>query len=302
MRARQDRTVAAWNAAAGLEWRRARARSTNAARRSSFVLMGCLMLTGCQVNDGGVGGGSSTEAGTSSTAGGDGTTAGVDASTSPSSSMSESGMMVDPCADPQVIPPPPVDCSGADGVLTETVILDAVGGDPSILEGVVRVEGAIRIGGTALTNLDFMACVQEVTGDVTIFDNDQLTSLDGLWSLTEVGGGIAFSQNDAVEVFDGLPNMVRLVSGLVVRENASLQRLDGFHRLERIEGSVSITENPLLERIDGLIGWTSYAGEVALGSNPLLCESSVAAVFACIVEPAEPPPSWCQLAPCYAGC
>jgi len=213
--------------------------------------------------------------------------------------------MIDPCEDPQVIPPPPVDCSEATGVLNGSVLIDA-GDDPSILEGVVRVEGSLRIYDTALTNLDFMACVQEVTEDVTIVDNDALTDVQGLWSLTTIGTDFIFSQNDAIEVFDGLPHLEEIVGYFVLGQNASLRRIDGFHRLERIRmfiapddanhgGDLLIEENPVLERIDGLIGLRGVDCGFRVDDNPMLCQSAVQPVIDCLEHGPEST-GWCGLA------
>jgi hypothetical protein len=254
-----------------------------------------LMSTGCP-DDGGPAGPPATAQGT--TSGGPAVTSGVDGSSTMPIGMTGT-VEVDPCEDSQVIPPPPVDCSGADGVLMQSVLIEDGGDDPSILEGVVRVEGAIRVNRTELTDLDFMACVQEVTGDVTIFGNEQLTNVDGLWSLAELTDFV-FSQNDAIEVFDGLPNVSVIPGSVVIRENASLQRLEGFHGLEHLQGmgvdpqtgetiggSLVIQENPVLQRIDGLLGLRT-AARFLVGGNEMLCVSSYQSVGACTELPEDP--------------
>jgi len=285
----------------------------------SLLLLALPILGGCVVpksvgnGDGsGTGTGAATSEGASamsldeSASGGLGTT---------SQGTSESGSMLDPCEDPQVVPPPPpVDCSGAAAVIQGTVVIEEGGDDPSILEGVVRVEGALRIHGTELTDLDFMACVEHVGADVTIFDNDQLVDVGGLWSLSEIGTDFVFSQNDAIEAFDGLPNVVVMQGSVIVRENASLQRLDGFHRLERLEGmgtdeegnpvggNVLIQINPVLERIDGLLGLKVIHGMfAAYGDNLALCCDSVEAVEECVeVGPTPLPPNVDPVGLCVA--
>lgn len=284
--------------------------------RSSVLLLALPILGGCVIPEP-VGGavstsdGSGTGPGTmeASTSEGPGATS-LDESMSGGSTTStpgasESGEPLGPCDDPQVIPPPPVDCTGVDGVIEGSVLIGEGGtDDPSILEGVRRVEGAIWINRTDLTNLDFMACVEEVGADVTIFGNEQLTDVSGLWSLTSVQDFV-FSSNDAIEVFDGLPNLVAIDGSVVVRENASLRRLDGFHRFvgldglgveprtgETIGGNLTIQENPVLERIDGMIGMLVIHGRLQITNNPKLCISSAISVVTCIEDPAEPPPTW----------
>jgi hypothetical protein len=282
-------------------------------RSINALILGSVLLAlgGCSDDTGAVDGSGSATAGEPTTSGGPDTTSEAESSSSTSLGASESGVMVDPCDDPQVVPAPPVDCSEANGFIDGDVSIGA-GDDPSILEGVTRVSGSIQIHGTSLTNLDFMACVQEVGADVTIVGNDQLSNVDGLWSLTSLRIFV-FSRNDALEVFDGLPNVSVIPGQIIVRENASLQRIDGFHRLVAIEplgvdpgtgeaigGHLVIQQNPVLVSIDGLVGLREIHGLLSLASNPMLCGGSVVSVTSCIEVPATPPPSWCMLEP--QGC
>jgi hypothetical protein len=200
-------------------------------------------------------------------------------------------------------PPPGPDCSGATTVIDGSVIIEDGGDTPAALEGVIEVTGAVRINRTAETNLDFMACLQTVGADVTIFGNEQLTNVDGLWSLTSIGTDFVFSQNNALVDFNGLPNVAQLVDNLVMRENASLQTITGFNSLVGINGSVNemgemqggnitIQENPVLEDINGLGEVLVVNGVFAVNNNPMLCMSSVNCVGTGIVQPAIPPDTW----------
>jgi len=204
------------------------------------------------------------------------------------------------------LPKAPVDCSTAKGVIDGSVIIDEDNPqDIAMLEGVVEVTGSIRLSGLDVADLNFMACVQTVGGDVTIFDNDSLTNIDGLWSLESIGTDFVFSQNDAIVDFNGVPNVVQLVNNLIIRENASLERITGFHSLvgingsgtdpdtgETIGGNITIQENPVLRNIDGLVGLLVVNGTLAINNNPMLCQSSVACVGLGIVQPAVPPDDW----------
>jgi hypothetical protein len=180
--------------------------------------------------------------------------------------------------------------------------------DPSILEGVRRVEGSLRIDRTTLTNLDFMGCLEEVTGDVMIYGNDALTNVDGLWSLRSIGTDFVFGHNDALTDFDGLPNVETMVGSVVVDGNASLEVITGFHSLVGLEGetiydpnygeevtrggSLWIRSNPALRSIDGLGRLVLLRGIFAVNHNPSLCISSVNCVGTGIVVPETPPGSW----------
>ena len=111
-------------------------------RATSAPCLVMLVLTGCTSNvvpglEGSATGASESTSATTSS----GATSEADGASTTPLGMSETGMPVEPCDDPQAIPPPPVDCSGATGVLEQSVIIEDGGDDPSILEGVVRVEG-----------------------------------------------------------------------------------------------------------------------------------------------------------------
>lgn len=182
-----------------------------------------------------------------------------------------------------------------------SVILEE-GSDPSILEGVRHVEGSIIINRTDLTNLDFMGCVEGVTGDVVIFGNDALTNVDGLWRLRSIGKNFVFSSNDALTDFDGLPNVITLLGTLMIHDNASLEVITGFHSLVELEakmgawellgGNLSIRSNPVLRSMDGLGGLMMVGGVFAVTQNPSLCISSINCVGAGIVDPDTIPEDW----------
>ncbi len=170
--------------------------------------------------------------------------------------------------------------------------------DPSVLAGVVRVEGDVVVNGTTLTDLDFMACLREVTGAVQIFGNAQLTDVDGLWSL-RAAGDLVFAQNTALTDFDGAPNLER-IDNLVMNANTALTQVSGFHSLLQIESNATIRDNDVLTNIDGLGGLTYLGGVFAVTANPLLCASSFECVGNHIVEPKMqmPPPFPPELAEC----
>jgi hypothetical protein len=270
----------------------------------SGLLLAPLALAGCPSDDTGSTATETTEPGTTTGDDTTGTTAAVDSSSSDGGSSS-SGEPPAECPPRAEVPPAPVDCAGANGVIDTSVIIDETGmTDPSILEGVITVNGSIRISRTELTDLNFMACVRSVTGDITIFDNDMLTNVDGLWSVEDIGTDFVFSQNDALTDFNGLPNITKLINNLVMRENGALTRVSGFNNLvgidgmgldpegNQIGGNITIQENPVLTSVEGLIGVLVVNGVFSVSNNPMLCLSSVVCVGEAIVQPATPPDSW----------
>ena len=272
--------------------------------------MSVLVGMGCASSRPDLEGGSGTEDGESTAVGTTGGTGTGTSSSSGSGALDESTTAEEPeppsCHDPRPIPPSRFDCSGADGVIPTSVIIEG-DDDPSILAGVRRVEGSIHIDRTDLTNLDFMGCVEEVTGEVTIFGNDALTNVDGLWNLRSIGTSFGFSSNDALTDFDGLPNVMMLNGTLMIHDNASLEVITGFHGLVGLlgepfidgngqdafgGGNLSIRSNPVLRSVDGLGRLVVLEGTFAVNHNPSLCISSVDCVGEGIVQPETPPESW----------
>jgi hypothetical protein len=271
------------------------------------LLLAPLALAGCPAGDDtGLEGTETGEPSTTTTTTGDdttGTTAVAESSTGPGEESTGDPPLECPARPP--IPEAPVDCSMAKGVVTGSVIIDADGMQtPDELEGVVEVTGSIIISETDLTDLNFMACVRVVGGEITIFNNDALTNVDGLWSMEEIGTDFIFSGNDAITDFNGLPNVAKLINNLQIRENNAMTAVTGFHSLVGIDGSgldpmgnqiggnITIQENAVLEHIDGLIGVLVANGVVAISNNPRLCISSIICVIEGILQPAEPPASW----------
>lgn len=254
-------------------------------RTMSALLSVPLALAGCD-------GGNEDDTTTTTTGEDSGSTTGTDPTTT---SADESTTGTPPgaaCEEEQVVPEPPVDCTGAKGVIDTSVIIEEDGDDPSILEGVVRVEGSIRINRIDAADLNFMACVQEVTGDVTIFGNENLTNVDGLHGLTTIGTDFIFSENTAITEFGGLPNVQTIERNLIMKNNDSLTSVSGFHSLVGIEGNLTIQNNDALLSIDGLGGLAVVNGVLAITANPSLCISSVICVGEGILQPAVPPETW----------
>lgn len=274
--------------------------ATSERAAAAWAVVGALLLGACDTSEGDeTTAGTTTTGPTSDTEQGPpsgSTDTGSDTSTDPSadsgSDTTDPPPPNDACQVPVELPPAPVDCAGARGVIDHDVFIDPQGSDPSVLEGIRRIEGSLSISGIAGTDLAFMACLQEVTGDVKIFDNDQLTDVSGLWSLTTIGTDFIFSDNDGITTFDGLPNATVVPRNVVMKNNALLQAITGFHQLEEVGDNLIIQQNNSLLHVDGLGRLRTVGGVFAITANPQLCISSVNCVGLGITDPAVPPPSW----------
>lgn len=191
---------------------------------------------------------------------------------------------------------PPTSCAGVDGVLRGSVSIGSGGDDPSVLEGIRRVEGSVVVEGTDLSDLDFMSCVEEIGGDLRLVDNDSLVSVAGLWSVSSLEGAFVLSGNDALEIFDGLPNL-KAVGGvgqgdLILEDNTALVEITGFLSLVGVNRDFIIRRNPVLTHIAGLEGVRVIGAHLEILDNPSLCRCSILCMANGIVMPAVPPDDW----------
>ncbi|MEX1364106.1 MAG: hypothetical protein AB1Z98_13345 [Nannocystaceae bacterium] len=224
-----------------------------------------------------------------------------------SETAADTGAVPTDCQEEREVPPSPFDCTGVDGVLEGSVIIDDTpeSDDPSMLEGISVVTGSIQLNTTDLTNLDFMGCVTEVGGEINIFDNDMLTNVDGLHNVTSIGTQFVFSNNDGLVDFNSLPNIQQMATTLAFRGNGALEHISGFHSLvgitanvtdpdgnPAVTGSINIQQNPVLLDVDGLGGLRVVGGIFAINNNPMLCVSSPICVGEGITVPAIPPDEW----------
>lgn len=207
-------------------------------------------------------------------------------------SADSTGPLPPSCNEEQPIPEPPMDCAGVDGVLSDNLFIDEENPDISVLEGIARIEGSFRINRMPFTDLNFLTCLREVTGDITIFGNEALTDVSGLHNIELVGTDFVFSENNAITDFHGLPNLIKIDRNLILKNNAALTTITGFHSLVGIEGNLTIQFNDVLEDVNGLGGLQLVGETLAITNNPALCLSSVDCVGDGIVQPATPPPEW----------
>ncbi|MCX4245097.1 receptor L domain-containing protein [Paraliomyxa miuraensis] len=164
--------------------------------------------------------------------------------------------------------------------------------DLSALDGVRAVEGELQVNRTNFTNLDFLGCIEEVGGELTIFGNTALIDVSGLDRLRHAGASLVFSENTAITELSGIGALTQIDGSLVIQGNARLQELSGMASVHTIGGALTIRENDSLLHIDGLRGLRTLGTLFAVTHNPSLCISSVNQVGVGITNPAEPGDNW----------
>lgn len=164
--------------------------------------------------------------------------------------------------------------------------------DLAALDGVRAVEGELQVNRTSFTTLDFLGCIEEVGGELTIFGNAALVDVSGLDQLRHAGASVVFSENTAITELSGLESLTEISGSLVIQGNAQLTGLSGLQQLHTIGGALTIRENDALLHIDGLRGLRTLGTLFAVTHNPSLCVSSVNQVGAGITDPATPGDGW----------
>ncbi|MBL4684470.1 MAG: hypothetical protein JKY37_07765 [Nannocystaceae bacterium] len=217
--------------------------------------------------------------------------------------------------------PPTFDCANATQTLDDTYFIIDEGtefDDIDSLEGINVINGDVDINRTNYNNLDFLNCVTEITGTLTIFGNDFLVDASALDNLTVLGGDFIFTNNNAITVFNGMNNVeevsrspnpeceepgvvcggngppVELFHSVVMNKNEVMDRIEGWDSLKFIFGNITVRDNPTLTNIDGFKGLLGIGSTLAIAHNPELCYESINCVGAGIVNPApaDVPDTW----------
>jgi hypothetical protein len=157
---------------------------------------------------------------------------------------------------------------------------DALNLDP--LANITSIGGDLSIDyNPTLTNVNGLANLTSVGGSLSISSNPSLTNIDGLASLTSVGGAnlssvggwLSISGNDLLTNLDGLANLTSVGGGLGIINNDRLTNLDGLANLTSVTsvgGRLDIYNNDALTNLDGLANLTSVGGDLLIQYNDAL--------------------------------
>jgi hypothetical protein len=107
--------------------------------------------------------------------------------------------------------------------------------------GLERLEraGGLVIDHTVLENLDALAALTVIDGDVRIADNGALENVDGLRNVKEISGSVRVTYDPLLESF-GLASLTGIGGDLAFESVESLTDLDALGALTRIGGSLSV--------------------------------------------------------------
>lgn len=157
------------------------------------------------------------------------------------------------------------------------------------IAGYTHIDGWLEIYQTDLTCLDFLACVETVGHDVTIFGNDFLTDVSGTDNIANLGtatvdepeadkdGTLVISENAMLEDINGFNALEQVQATLLISENESMTEISGFDTLVGVRKDFQIRFNPVLNVIAsaGLRDILFIGGECVVTNNSSLCISDV---------------------------
>jgi len=139
------------------------------------------------------------------------------------------------------------------------------------LAGLVTIDGNLIIDRNfALQQIDGLASLQVIQGNLQILNNDALTQLNGLQNLQTIGGDFFIDQNDALISTDGLSQIQSIGGNFMLFQNNVLTNVNGLLSLQTIGGYLNIQQNPQLNQLIGLKNVTQVGGFVLVSQNNAL--------------------------------
>jgi hypothetical protein len=170
--------------------------------------------------------------------------------------------------------------------------------DIAMIEGYTSMTGWLEIFNSDLVCLDFLACLESVGHDITIFGNPDLRDFRGFNALTATGtfdgtdGFISIGEHASLTDINGFAGIERIKESLSISENPVLESVSGFENLVVIERDINITFNAALTDLNGLSGLAALGNECVITNNENLCTSEVQTVCGDLQQPpaSEGPP------------
>ncbi len=148
--------------------------------------------------------------------------------------------------------------------------------DLQALANLSTIGGDLIIRGTeSLSNLEGLENLVEIKGNLSLSENGGIHNLNGLENIETIGGAIGFSGNNQLEDISALIQIDSIHGGLYFYNNLSIENLEGLNNLEFINGSINITSNEALSDISALYQVSADSiDNLTIYNNPLLavCE------------------------------
>ena len=95
-----------------------------------------------------------------------------------------------------------------------------------------HILGNVTIEGNNITNLNALANLTNISGNLTIQNNTALNNINGLISLINIGGNVTISQNSALQDVNGLNFVTSIGGSLTVSNNTQLTSILGIQNID----------------------------------------------------------------------
>ncbi len=138
-----------------------------------------------------------------------------------------------------------------------------------------NIEGTVTLDGL-ITNLDGLAQIQTISGDLVFEGVSGLQNLEGLNQLTQIGGSLIF-ESSSMSSIEALANLEHIGDNLFVVRMASLENLKGLEKIDSIFGSLALGSNPSFQSLSNLSGLDNLkfvGGNLSLTKNMKLQDIS----------------------------
>ncbi len=139
--------------------------------------------------------------------------------------------------------------------------------------GCTEIEGHVVVNELtpgSITNLQGLAQITSIGGDLFLFYNTNLTSLAGLENLSYVGGNLSIWNCHALENLDALAGLTQIGGSLEIVNNNALINFSGLEALAAVGQHLKVSGNASLENFSGLEGLEYIGGLVSVSVNEAL--------------------------------
>jgi len=162
--------------------------------------------------------------------------------------------------------------------------------------GYTSLTGELRIRETNLVCLNFLACLETVGTDLSVYGNPYLEDISGLNSIQDIGvatadrpladwkGTLSVSENAALVRIDSFDSLIGVRQSLIIQRNDRLEEIAGFGAFTIVQQDLTIRENPNLAAIPGLSGLRAVRGAFNVAQNPNLCIQTINQVASSLEE------------------
>ncbi|MBL4662515.1 MAG: T9SS type A sorting domain-containing protein, partial [Flavobacteriaceae bacterium] len=143
--------------------------------------------------------------------------------------------------------------------------------DLASLQDITSITGSLIVSKTSLTNLQGLNSLITINNGLSIGLNNDITSVNGLNNLSVVGSSITFLSNPSLTSIADL-GPIQFLQSLHISSNDALINLEGLNQLTTVStigGSVDISSNASLESLDGL-DLLAHGSVFTIANNPSL--------------------------------